>query len=129
MSTAPETRALFNGDCPICSAEMCHYEAYSDAEALNLGFEDLNKIDLTEWGVTEDQATRQLHVIDEGQLYVGWDAFLALWSRMPRYRLAARVGGWPVIYQVAKWCYTHVVARMIYNRHQRRKAQGLVGAK
>lgn len=129
MASAPKTRALYNGDCPVCSAEMCHYEAYSESEALNLGFEDLNKIDLSEWGVTEDQATRLLHVIHEGTLYVGWDAFLALWSQMPRYKLAARIGGWPIIYHIAKWGYTHVVARVIYNRHQRRKAQGLIGAK
>ncbi|MEE2809615.1 MAG: DUF393 domain-containing protein [Pseudomonadota bacterium] len=128
MASAPKTRALYNGDCPVCSAEMCHYEAYSESEALNLGFEDLNKIDLSEWGVTEDRATRLLHVIHEGTLYVGWDAFLTLWTQMPRYKLAARIGGWPVIYQIAKWGYTHVVARVIYNRHQRRKAQGLIGA-
>ena len=129
MALPPTTRALYNGDCPACSTEMRHYEAYSEAQALDLGFEDLNQVDLAEWGVTEDQATRLLHVLHNGQLYVGWDAFLALWSQMPRYRRAARIGAWPIIYPGAKWGYTHVVARVIYNRHQRRKAKGLVGAK
>lgn len=127
MAQSPNTRALYNGDCPVCSTEMCHYEAYSDANDLNLGFEDLNKIDLAEWGVTEDQATRLLHVIHDGKLHVGWDAFIALWSQMPRYRLAAKIGGLPIIYQIASFGYTHIVARVIYNRHQRRKARGLIG--
>lgn len=127
MTAAPKTRALYNGDCPVCSKEMCHYEAYSETQSLNLGFEDLNQIDLAEWGVSEDQATRLLHVLHNGELHVGWDAFLALWSQMPRYRFAARVGGWPVIYQLASWGYKHIVARVIYERHLRRKAQGLVG--
>ena len=126
-SLAAETRALYNGDCPVCSKEMCHYEAYANRQDLNLGFEDLNAVDLSEWGVTEDQATRLLHVIHKGTLYVGWDAFLVLWSEMPRYRVAARIGRWPVIYHVAKWGYTHVVARIIYERHLRRKARGMIG--
>ena len=129
MSHSPETRALYNGDCPVCSTEMCHYEDYSKQRDLPLGFEDLNQIDLAEWGVTEDEATRLLHVMHKGQLFVGWDAFLVLWEKMPRYRLAARLGRIPGIYHICSWGYTHIVARIIYNRHQRRKARGLVGVK
>ena len=129
MSKSSETRALYNGDCPVCSAEMCHYEDYAQKQALPVGFDDLNKIDLAEWGVTEDEATRLMHVMHEGQLFVGWDAFLVLWAQMPRYRWAARLGRLPGVYHVARWGYTHVVARIIYERHQRRKARGLVGAK
>lgn len=129
MDQTSKTRALYNGDCPVCSSEMCHYAAYSEEQGLPLGFEDLNKIDLTEWGVTEDQATRLLHVIHDGKLHVGWDAFLALWSQMPRYQWAARVGGWPLVRPIASWGYKHIVARIIYERHMRRKARGLVGAK
>ena len=129
MSETSNTRALYNGDCPVCSTEMCHYEAYSERKGLPLGFEDLNKSDLAEWGVTEDEATRLLHVMHDGQLYVGWDAFLVLWGQMPRYRLAARVGALPVIKQIASLGYKHIVARIIYERHLRRKARGLVGVK
>lgn len=124
-----KTRALYNGDCPICNTEMCHYAEYAEGAALNVGFEDLNKVDLAGWGVSEDEATRLLHVIHDGQLYVGWDAFLTLWSQMPRYRAAAWIGGLPVIKQIASWGYQHIVARIIYERHIRRKARGLVGAK
>ncbi|UZD91204.1 thiol-disulfide oxidoreductase DCC family protein [Cognatishimia activa] len=128
MSGPAKTRALYNGDCPVCSAEMCHYEAYADTKNLPLGFEDLNKIDLSDWGVTEDQATRLLHVIHDDKLLVGWDAFLALWSQMPRYQLVARIGGWPIVRPIASWGYKHIVARIIYERHLRRKARGLVGS-
>ena len=103
MSKTPETRALYNGDCPVCSTEMCHYEDYSKAKALPVGFEDLNQIDLSEWGVTEDEATRLLHVMHKGQLFVGWDAFLVLWEQMPRYRLAARIARIPGIYHICSW--------------------------
>jgi predicted DCC family thiol-disulfide oxidoreductase YuxK len=120
------TRALYNADCPICNAEMCSYEAYSQKKELPIAFEDLNKIDLSEWGVTEDEATRLLHVIHKGQLYAGTKAFLILWEQMPRYRLLAKIGRLPVIYHIANVLYVNVVARIIYNRHLRRKARGII---
>ena len=121
-----QTRTLYNGDCPICDAEMCAYDAYAQKQGLPIAFEDLNKIDLSEWGVTEDEATRLLNVVHEGQLYSGTKAFLILWEEMPRYRLLAKIGRLPVIYQIADILYVHVVARIIYNRHLRRKARDLI---
>jgi predicted DCC family thiol-disulfide oxidoreductase YuxK len=121
-----KTRALYNGDCPVCSAEMCSYEAYSQKQDLPIAYDDLNKIDLSDWGVTEDQATRLLHVLHDGKLHVGTDAFLVLWEQLPRYRMLARIGRLPGIYHIADVLYTHVIARWIYNRHLRRKAKGLI---
>ena len=61
-----QTRALYNADCPICDAEMCAYDAYAQKQGLPIAFEDLDKINLSEWNVTEDGATQLLHVIHEG---------------------------------------------------------------
>lgn len=122
----PVTRALYNGDCPICDAEMCHYADYAKGRNLPIAFDDLTRVDLTQWGVTEDAATRLLHVLHDGRLHVGFDAFLVLWDQMPRYRWAARLCRLPILYQVLDWGYEHVAARIIYNRHLRRKARGLV---
>ena len=92
----------------------------------HIAFEDLNKIDLKEWKVTEDEATRLLHVIHKEQLYVGTKAFLVLWEQMPRYRFLAKIGRLPGIFHIANFLYVHVVARVIYNRHIRRKSRGLI---
>ncbi|MEX0285179.1 MAG: thiol-disulfide oxidoreductase DCC family protein [Paracoccaceae bacterium] len=128
MAGQPETRALYNSDCPVCNSEMCTYAAYSEKSNLPIAFDDLNQIDLAAWGVTEDEATRLLHVIHKGELHVGFDAMLILWEQMPRYRLLARIGRLPGLYQVLDWGYANLVARIIYNRHLRRKKRGLVGA-
>lgn len=127
MTTAPNTRALYNGDCPVCHKEMCVYSDYAESVDLPIAFDDLNQIDLARWGVTEDQATRLLHVLHNDELHIGWDAFLVLWSQMPRYRWLARIGRIPVLRQVLAWGYKHIVARVIYERHKRRQAHGLVG--
>lgn len=121
-----ETRALYNGDCPICDAEMCHYANYARGANLPIAFDDLTRTDLSAWGVTEDAATRLLHVLHNGKLHVGFDAFLVLWDQLPRYRWAARMCRTPGLYHLLDWGYEHVVARYIYMRHLRRKARGLV---
>ncbi|WP_425099981.1 thiol-disulfide oxidoreductase DCC family protein [Tropicibacter sp. S64] len=117
------TRTLYNADCPVCNAEICHYADYAEGEALPLAFDDLNSTDLAAWGVTEDEAARLLHVLHEGRLYKGLDAFLILWEQMPRYRWMARIGRLPVIRPLASAAYTHILARIIYTRHVRRRAK------
>jgi len=129
MSQTTETRALYNGDCPVCDKEMCAYADYAARSDLPIAFDDLNKIDLARWGVTEDEATRLLHVMHEGELHVGWDAFLVLWAQMPRYRWLARIGRVPILRQALAWVYKHIVARVIYERHKRRQVRGIVGVK
>ena len=123
-----KTRALYNADCPVCNSEMCHYDAYAKARDLPIEIVDLNKTDLSEWGVDEDRATRLLHVMHDGEIHVGLAAFLVLWDQIPRYRFMARIARIPGLYQILDWGYEHIVARIIYNRHLRRKAKGLVNS-
>ena len=121
MGHGARTRALYNGDCPVCNAEMCSYDAYSKRASLDVAFEDLNTTDLAPWGVTRDQAARLLHVMHDGQVHAGFPAFLILWSQMPRYRWLARAGAWPVVNPVLDWGYRRIVAPIIYRRDQRRR--------
>ena len=125
MPPTARTRALYNADCPVCNSEMCSYAAYSERNALPITFEDLNATDLARWNVTEDAATRLLHVIHDGRLHVGFDAILVLWEQMPRYRRLARFCRLPGLFHLLDWLYTNVVARLIYMRHKRRGRLGL----
>ena len=121
MSIPTTTRALYNGDCPVCNSEMAVYAAYAERASLPIAFDDLNRCDLERWGVSEDAAARLLHVLHEGRLHVGFDAFLVLWDQMPRYRWLARIGRVPGLYRLLRWGYAHIVARIIYARHERRQ--------
>ncbi len=125
LNAKQKTRALYNADCPICNSEMCSYAEYSADNTLPIAFEYLNSTDLSEWGVTEDEASRLLHVIHHGKLHVGFDAMLVLWAEMPRYRWLARVCRTPLLFQLLDWGYANVVARFIYWRHKRRGRLGL----
>ena len=53
---------------------------------------------------------------------------LVLWDQMPRYRFMARIARIPGLYQILDWGYERIVARIIYERHLRRKAKGLVNS-
>lgn len=125
MEYPAKTRALYNSDCPVCNSEMCHYAAYSRQNALPIAFDDLNATDLARWGVTEDEASRLLHVIHEGRLHIGFEAILVLWEQMPRYHRLARFCRVPGLFHLLDWGYANIVARLIYLRHQRRKRLGL----
>ena len=52
------TRVLFNEDCPICNAEICHYRKYADEKGIELYFDKLGETDLSIYGVSKDQGAK-----------------------------------------------------------------------
>lgn len=117
-----DTRVLYNADCPVCNFEISHYATYSDAQALPIRFEDLNRAEIAEWGLNRDEAAQRLYVLKDGQLTSGIPAFIVLWQEMPRYRWLARIVSLPGIHWLASKTYDHVLAPLIYRLHLRRQA-------
>jgi len=112
---------IYNGSCPICSAEVSAYRRQALAQGLPLEFTDLTQGDLAHFGLTADQAARRLYLVQGGQTYSGLDAFLRLWAVMPRYRWLARLFGLPLIRPVARRIYDHIAAPLLYAMHRRRQ--------
>ncbi len=112
-----KTRVLYNADCPICDAEICHYRTYTEGRDIPVAYDDLNSDALSKWGVDPETAAKRLHVTANGQLYSGIPAFLILWKEMPRFRWLARLVGAPVIKPMACWAYDHVLAPWLYRKH------------
>jgi predicted DCC family thiol-disulfide oxidoreductase YuxK len=120
----PNTKVLYNDQCPVCSYEITHYKGYSERCELPIRFDDLNT-EAAHWGMDADVAARRLYVEKDGQLLSGMPAFRALWTEMPRYRLLARVAGWPVVRPLSEFAYDRVLAPLIYRWHKRRQARGV----
>jgi predicted DCC family thiol-disulfide oxidoreductase YuxK len=116
-------RVLYNAQCPICRAEIDHYASIATGRSLPIRFDDLNGPDITLWGVNADVAARRLHVLHEGRVVAGIEAFRLIWAELPRYRWLARATGWPGIRQAATMLYDHVAAPLIYRAHLRRVAR------
>ena len=64
------TTVLFNGDCEICSKEICIYQSYGASEGLPIDFKDINNTDLNSFGLTRDETARQLHVLKNSELLI-----------------------------------------------------------
>lgn len=116
-------RVLYNADCPVCRAEIGHYATLASALDLPIRFDDLNSPDLSLWGVSSDAAARRLHVLHDGRVVAGIEAFRLIWQEIPRYRWLARVTGWPGMRQAAALIYDRLAAPLVYGAHLRRVAQ------
>lgn len=114
-----ETRVLYNETCPVCRFEIDGYRRRAVADGLPIRFDQLDQA--SDWGLTPDQAARELHVWQDGRVLSGMPAFRALWQAMPRWRWLARASGWPVVRPVADWAYARVAAPILYRAHLRRQ--------
>lgn len=122
IKSSNKTSVLYNADCPVCSYEINHYAAYSDAQALPIAFDDLNDMEkLRTWGLDPDTAARRLHVVKDGTLFAGIPAFIVLWRDMPKYRWLAGFVSLPGVYRLACWGYDLALAPLIYRWHLRRQ--------
>ena len=114
------TRVLFNEDCPICNAEICHYIKYAESNGIELYFDKLGEADLSLYGVSKDQGAKRLHVISDGKVIDGLQAFQKLWAQMPRYKFLAVITNFPVIREIAWLVYDKILAPILYKTHLNR---------
>ncbi len=119
LAMSSETRVLYNETCPVCRFEIDAYRRRVLADGLPIQFDPLDRA--ADWGLTPDQAARQLHVWQDGRVLEGLEAFRALWSAMPRWRWLARVTGWPVVRPLAAKLYDQMAAPILYRMHLRRQ--------
>lgn len=124
MSDTPgiPSTVIYNGDCPICAREIGVYRARVGAEGA-LRFVDLHEADLAAHGLTPEDAARRLHVVQDGRLVSGVDAFLALWRGTPGFGWLARLVGAPMVRPVAAALYDRLLAPALYAMHRRRQAR------
>lgn len=117
------TEVLYNANCPVCRAEIEHYQGYAEAQRLPIAFHDLNADDLDRWGVDADAAAKRLHVRQDGRVLSGVAAFLALWRAMPRYAWLARIVSLPGLRHAAGLIYERILAPRLYARHLAREGR------
>ena len=121
-----EARILYNARCPICRAEIAHYQRRAVASRAPLSFEDLNEADLGDWALTADQAKRRLHAaLPDGRIVSGIPAFAAIWAALPGMGWLARLVMAPGVRSVADVAYNRVAAPWLYRRQISRERQAL----
>jgi len=115
----------YNGVCPVCRAEMTHYKEITKDRAGEFVWCDasVDPEGAAKVGLDWETSLRRLHA-QQGRepLYVGFDAMLAVWRRLPRYIWVAKLFSVPVIYPVSAWVYEHIVSALLYRWSKMRGA-------
>jgi predicted DCC family thiol-disulfide oxidoreductase YuxK len=85
----------FDGSCPLCRAEIGIYHRNDRDGALC--FVDISAESASvPAGLARRRALERFHVRNEkGQLFSGAAAFAEVWDRLPGWRWAARMAGFP----------------------------------
>ena len=96
-------RVYFNNSCSVCRMEINHYKKFNE----KLGWIDVtnNKKAQKETAKSSAELIRRLHVEQDGKIYQGIDAFLIVWSRLPKYRWLYKLVKTPGIYHASYIAY------------------------
>jgi len=67
---------------------------------------------------------RRLHTVKNNKVYSGVDAFIEMWSEIPRYSFMAKIIRKPLIYQVSWFLYEVFALILFYkNKNQLNKIE------
>ena len=83
-------KVFFNNSCNICRLEINHYKKIADS---NLEWIDITNNDeaLKLTSKSQEELLRRLHVIDDGKVIEGAEAFVILWSKIPKYNFLSKI--------------------------------------
>ena len=102
---------FYNNQCSVCKLEIDHYKKsnipfkWIDIHSLKNKNNDLN--------ISLKTLARRLHVKENEKIYVGVDAFVIIWSKIPKYRILAKLIKLPFIYQISLIFY-EIIAFFLY---------------
>lgn len=107
----PPLAVYFDGKCGLCAREISYYQRIAPAGAFDWRDVARDRAALEPLGVSQADALRQLHAQDaQGAVYVGVDAFIAIWRRLRWWRRLAPIVGAPIIRPCAQWLYRRFAA-------------------
>ena len=91
-------KVFYDGKCGMCSKEIRHYMKISPRETFIWRDIANEPQHLKEINISQRNALKRLHVIDQdGKMQIGVDAFIAIWRKIPRWRLLAFLCSMPGI--------------------------------
>ena len=90
-----KSTVFFDGSCPLCRAEIGYYRRKDQAGALC--FVDVSETGAaTPEGITQRRALGRFHVRSgDGRVLSGAAAFVEVWTRLPKWRWAAKAASLP----------------------------------
>ena len=104
-SKLPKSTVYFDGSCSLCRAEIGYYRRKDYGHALC--FVDISETGaVPPEGITQERAMVRFHVrASDGRVLSGAAAFVEVWTRLPRWRWAARAVSLPGALIALEWGY------------------------
>jgi predicted DCC family thiol-disulfide oxidoreductase YuxK len=104
-SELPKSTVYFDGSCSLCRAEIGYYRRKDQDHALC--FVDISETGAAPpGGITQERAMKRFHVrASNGRVLSGAAAFVEVWTRLPRWRWAARAASLPGAIIALEWGY------------------------
>ena len=110
-------KVYYNESCSICKAEINLYKKQN--------IEEIEWVDITNNIIAEKETSkndknllRRLHVIDNGKVFEGAEAFLLVWKKIPKYNFLYKFFKLPVIFQIFKFTY-EIIAYFLYLKNKK----------
>lgn len=114
MIDKSKMKVYYNSACPVCKAGI-EGQMLKDS-VCEIQWNDVHKENdlVSEVGAGLEYVRERLHVIDEnGELQVGFNAFLAIWRNSPQETWKEKLFGLPVIKQLCQVIY-NIFAAALY---------------
>lgn len=104
-SKLPKSTVYFDGSCSLCRGEIGYYRREDQDRALC--FVDISETGaIPPEGITQERAMERFHVrASDGRVLSGAVAFVEVWTRLPRWRWAARAASLPGALIALEWGY------------------------
>ena len=102
ISKQPTITVYYDDQCPLCTREINFYKRKIDPNSAL--WQPLSNVN--EEKIDKGKALEKLHVSDsDGNLFVGADAFLEIWTRIPGFGKFAEILKLPIFKTFLKICY------------------------
>ena len=105
-------KGYYNESCNICRTEINHYKKIN--KSINWIDVINNKSALKDTKLSPKELIRRLHIVKDNKLYKGLDAFLIVWSEIPRYKFLAKFTKIPIIYHLGWLIYEFIALFLFY---------------
>ena len=111
-------KVYFNNSCKICKAEI---NLYKKEKIKEIDWVDItnNEDALVKTSKTQAELLRRLHVIEDGKVIGGAKAFIIIWSKIPKYKILAKIFSFKPLFIIFHYIY-EIVAYFLFlkNKHQ-----------
>ena len=101
-----KTKILYDGNCIVCDIEISHYKRIAP-DLFELIDISSPRFVASDYKLTKKEVDKDMHLItQDGELKIGVDAFVHIWSRLNKFKILAKCVKLPGIYQCAKLGYS-----------------------